>query len=95
MSSCEIELVFEDLSKFIPEIQQAAIGALAGALDISREKIKVLEVRKGSVKIRIRIPSTSLDKLIELYQTDRLLMDNLGIVYVIELLEKRFNLDNI
>ena len=95
ISQCEIELAFENLSKFTPEVQQAAIGALAGVLGIPREKIKVLEVRKGSVKIRIRIPSTSLDKLIELYETDRLLMHSLGIVDVIELLEERFNLNNI
>ncbi|GJD22581.1 hypothetical protein RIVM261_075370 [Rivularia sp. IAM M-261] len=95
ISQCEIELVFENLSKFPPEVREAAIGALAGALKISREEIKVLEVRKGSVKVRIEIPSISLDKLIELYEKDRNLMQQLGIIYVVEVFEESFYLENI
>ncbi|MBN3949054.1 MAG: trypsin-like peptidase domain-containing protein [Nostoc sp. NMS7] len=94
-SQCEIELIFEDMSQFSPEVREAAIGALAGVLNISREEIKAKEARKGSVKLIIELPSTSLDRLIELYETDRVLMNNVGIVYVIETLEERYYLDKI
>ncbi|MBN3938685.1 MAG: trypsin-like peptidase domain-containing protein [Nostoc sp.] len=94
-SQCEIELVFEDLSKFKPEVREAAIGALAGVLNISREEIKIIEIRKGSVKLRIEIPSSALDRLIELYETNRAMMRDLGIVYLTEILDEHFDLSNI
>ena len=94
-SKCEIELVFENLSYFKPEVRDAAIGALAGVLNIPREEIKILEVRKGSVKLRVEMPSIALDRLIELYETNSKMTRDLGIIYLTEIFDEIFNIENI
>lgn len=78
-----------------PEITEAKVRALAASLGYPREAIKVVFLKKGSVKIRIELPSKALDKLISLYETDQQLMERLGLLYVEEKPKDRFLWENV
>ncbi|NEP22814.1 trypsin-like peptidase domain-containing protein [Moorena sp. SIO3I6] len=84
-----------------PEVTEARIRALLGHLRANGEKIdrgqvKLIVVKKGSVKIEIELPSEALDKLIELYEQDRSVLEReLGISYLTEILKERFKIKNI
>ncbi|NEO94808.1 MAG: trypsin-like peptidase domain-containing protein [Moorea sp. SIO3G5] len=84
-----------------PEVTEARIRAVVGLLRANGEKIdrgqvKIIVVKKGSVKIEIELPSEALDKLIELYEQDRSVLEReLGIIYLTEILKERFKIKNI
>jgi hypothetical protein len=97
-SQCKLTLTLpEDFSEFTPEVRAAAIGALAGVLDIPRDQIRVLDVQPGSIILKLEIPSESLDKLIALYEDNDPAIRGLGIYSIIEELseEEEYVLSNI
>ena len=95
-SKCLITLGLpDDFSKFTPEVRSAAIGALAGVLDMPKDDIRILEVRDGSIILKVELPSEALDRLILLYESDKTIMRDLGISYVMETFDEQYNLNNI
>jgi hypothetical protein len=68
-----------DLSGFTLEQQSAMVGALAGILDISREQVRVLEIRSGSVILQIEMPREAVNRLISLYEAGDPIMQAFGI----------------
>ena len=85
----------EDLDQLESLLIEAFVSATAVTLSVSRSEIKVLAVNPGSIKIQISLPSTKLDELIYLFETDRSLMQNLGIQEVFEFFDQPFHLDRI
>lgn len=84
-----------------PEITEAKVRALVGFLkkngvELDRDQVRLLSVKKGCVKIEIELPSEALDKLIELYEQDPSLLENeLGILDLTETFREKYNLSNI
>ena len=94
ISLCEITFSI-DYSKCSCEILHAAIHALAGVLELSKDEIRLLDVRLGSLIMKLEVPSNAIDKLIALFEDDRHTMKQLGILYVTETFDERFILENI
>ena len=89
------EITFEiDSSKLTPERLELAFYALARNLKIPWSDIKLLEVKPGAI-VKVEIPFTAVDKLIDLYQHDIVSRRNLGIAYVKETFDERFDLKNL
>lgn len=84
-----------DHSQVTPEELSALIGAIAGILSISREKIRILDIYKGSLILRLEIPSDALDKLIALYEAKDPVLSELGISYISEIVIEEYKLTNI
>ncbi len=91
-SKCRITVNDPNLSLDDCEILLCALGS---DFDICREEIEVERMKEGSIILDIKIPSDSLDKLIELYEANDPVIKNLGIEYVMELLVSRYNIKNI
>lgn len=94
ISQCEITFSL-DYSKCSHEILHATIHALAGSLNLSRDEITILDVRLGSVIVKIEIPPSALDKLISLFESDKYTVRQLGILYVAETFDEKLILGNI
>ncbi|MDJ0707819.1 MAG: serine protease [Leptolyngbyaceae cyanobacterium MO_188.B28] len=93
---CQAEITIEiDSSQFTPERVRAFRYALARASGIPWSDIKVLEVKLGSVIVKVELPSKTLDRLIDLYQHDIVTRRNLGISHVTETFEEWFYFKNI
>jgi len=94
-TQAEITIEFP-IEEFTPEIQAAAINAIAHELHIPANRIKVIDMRQGSIRLTLEIPMEALDKLISAYETDRsALLRDLGISYVMEKLDEPYRLENI
>jgi hypothetical protein len=84
------------IENFTPEMQAAAINAIAAKLNIPPSEIKVIEVNPGSTKLILEIPSSALDEIISIIEADRpKALSNLGISYVTEILSETYNLQNL
>ena len=63
-SKGQVEIIIKgDFCDFTPEVQYAAVGALAGVLDIPRDQVKVLAVRAGSIVLQIELPIEAVDPI--------------------------------
>ena len=79
----QVEITFKgDLSHLTPELQSAAIGALAGVLNISRDQVTFLRVQEGSIILQLEMPTEAVNHLITLYETHDPIMKDLGIEHV-------------
>lgn len=76
----EIELVLKgDFQALTPELESAIIGALAGILNISREEIRIVKTKSGSIVLRIEMPTVAIRHLINLYNINDPLVKDFGI----------------
>ena len=71
----QVEVEFRgDFSSFTPELREvaiaAAVGALAGVLNIPRDQISVLQGRSGSITLWIEMPTEAVNRLIALDKTE-------------------------
>lgn len=95
MVRAEFSFPFQ-IDDFTPEMQAAAINAIAHRLNIPAREIKVIDIHPGSIKIIFELPSDALDKTISMYENDRLaLLKDMGISYVMEILDQPYSLENI
>jgi hypothetical protein len=83
----QVEIVLQgDFSRFTHELRSAALaaamGALAGVLNVPREQISVVPVQEGSTILRIRLPTKAANRLIALYKVGRPIIKDLGIQQV-------------
>lgn len=82
-SKNQVEITLKgDLPNFTPELQFAAIGALAGVLNISRDQISVLRVQAGSIILHLEMPTEAVNQLVTLYEANNPIMQDLGIQQV-------------
>ncbi len=78
-----VEIIFNiDLGEFSVELQLVAMGALAGCLNIVRHQISVLKVQPGSVRLQVELPDYAANQLLQLYQAQTPVIDDLGIMQV-------------
>ncbi len=84
-----------EYSKITPLEIEAYTSALSVIVGEHRENLTILDVYRGSIKLKLRLPSNTLDKLIELYRSDRVTISDSGIEYITEVLNEPFNLRNI
>ncbi|MCB0208483.1 MAG: hypothetical protein KDJ52_04120 [Anaerolineae bacterium] len=76
----QVEITLKgDLSHLTPELQSAAIGAIAGVLNISRDQVTFLQVQKGSIILQLELPTEAVNELIILYETNDPIMKDLGV----------------
>jgi hypothetical protein len=68
-----------DLEAFTPEKQAALIQLIAEELNISEEDITILEIRKGSVIILLRLPASAAEQLLAMLQASHPVLLDLGI----------------
>lgn len=83
-SKVEIILLFS-WSSFTLELKFAVIGALADALNIFSNYIKVLDVRAGSVILYLEMPEQAVNQLVAWYRTGDPMIKDLGIQRVQEI----------
>jgi RNA polymerase sigma factor (sigma-70 family) len=75
-----VEIIFKgNLAQFTYEQQLAAIGALAGILNIPRDQIEILSARDGSVILHVAMPAEAIERLIALYEAQDPALEDLGI----------------
>jgi hypothetical protein len=84
---CQIVLKIRgDLSSFTADQKDiaisAAIGALAGALHIPSDQIRVLHVQDGSVILHLEMPKDAAERLAALYREHDSIIRDLGIEHV-------------
>jgi hypothetical protein len=91
-SKAEIKFEYEiNLSELTHEVETAIVNIIADRLEISREKIKILAMKKGSLLIEIELPSKALDSLIKLYENNDPIIKQIGVSYVCETLIEQYN----
>lgn len=78
-SKSQIEITVRGELPVTSEILYAAIGALAGALDIPRDQIGILEVQGGSMILQIEMSTEAVHRLITLYEAVDPVIQDLGI----------------
>jgi hypothetical protein len=80
----QVEITIKgNLSNITPELQSAAIGALAGVLNIPRDQISVLAIQSGSIILQIEMPAEAVNRLTALYAVNDPTIQDLGILQVI------------
>ena len=76
----EVQIVLNgDLHGFTPELQGAAIRALAAVLNISPEQVKLLSVSSGSIILKVEIDKETSERLLQLYEAQDPAIQDLGI----------------
>ena len=86
----------EDYRGFVDTYNPEHLKKLANALRISVDKISIVDQNETANIIQIVIPSRALDRFVRLHETkDPLLIKELGIVYIGEVFDERFNFRNI
>ena len=79
----EVEVTLRgDFPDLHPELITAAIGTLAGILNISRDHVHVLQVKAGSMVMRINLPAEAADRLVALAQANAPAIQDMGIEQV-------------
>ena len=79
----QVEIVFRGhFNKLTPEIQTAAIRALAAIMEIPYEQVIVMSVKSGSIILHIEVPEQALRRLIDLYQADDPILQELEIIRI-------------
>jgi len=76
-----LKLVFPNIKieDFTPDKQAALIQLMAEELDIPEESIAILEIRQGSVIIRLSLPVAAVSRLLALYQAGHPVIEDLGL----------------
>lgn len=72
---CQLQIYIKGSLKEFSNVE--FISLLAKTLKIDVESISILEVKKGSVKLKIELPKNSANKLIELFERKDKLLDEL------------------
>ena len=76
----QIEISLEaDFSKLSSDVRTTAIRSLARLLNIPEERIRMIEVRKGSVILRLELPQEAAERLMELHEAGKSIILDLGI----------------
>lgn len=82
-SKSQVEITLKgDLPNFTPELQSAAIGALAGVLNIPRDQISVSRIQAGSIILELEMPTATVNQLIALFEANNPILEDLGIQHV-------------
>ena len=70
-----------DWAEFSVELQLAAVGAVASSLGIPREQVEVLKVQsdRNGIELQLEMPTAAADKFISLFDSNDLLMRDLGV----------------
>jgi hypothetical protein len=68
-----------DLEDFTPEKQAALVQLIAEELNIPEEDISILEIRKGSVIIVLRLPAAAAEQLLAMLQASHPVLLDLGL----------------
>jgi hypothetical protein len=58
-----------DYTEWNPTLQDAALRAFAAVMDVSPDRIKIMDVQPGSVNIVLSVPGDAADRLLELYKS--------------------------
>jgi hypothetical protein len=88
-----IEFPFESIS---PDIIAAGIDAMADKCNVPRSQVTLRELRQGSTVIKLDVPSDLLDRLVEMYETDReRLSQDLGISFIAEVPDNPYYIKNL
>lgn len=77
--SC-LEIVIKgDLGNWSTEIQNAAIRAFAGIMEIPAEQVRLLMVSSGSVRLLLLVPTVSAQRLLKLHETRDATLQYIGV----------------
>ena len=75
-----IEITFNgSFEGLTPEMQRAVVRAIAAIVEISPDQVKILNVRAGSVIFSMELPEEAATALIELYNSNDKIIEELGI----------------
>jgi hypothetical protein len=79
-SRTEVQIVLKgSLIDFTPELQGAAIRALAAVLNIPHDQVRLLSVSSGSVILKVEIDKRASERLLQLYAAQDPVIQDLGI----------------
>jgi hypothetical protein len=80
-----LQVVFSiDLPEWNPNLQEAMLGALATVMDTPLDRIKIMSIKPGSIKIVLRVPEDAATRLLDLYRLRHpvihdLYIENIGV----------------
>jgi hypothetical protein len=76
----KIRIVLDiDFAEWNPILQEAALRAFAAVMDIPPDKIKIMDIQPGSVKVVLRVPEDAADRLLDLYKSEHPVIHDLYI----------------
>jgi len=79
----QVEIVLRGhFNKLTPEIQTAAIRALAAIMEIPYDQVTVMSIKTGSIVLHIEIPEQALKQLLGLYYNDDPVLRELEIIQI-------------
>lgn len=78
-----------------PEKYSVIVRAMATELQVCQEILKVTHVREGSLILTLQMPSSEINRLIDLYEANDPVIRDLGIEYVMELISELYDFDKI
>lgn len=82
---CQIQVIINGkLENFTPEDKLKFKNILAATLDIDPDLVSILEVKEGSIKLTIELPSESAEKLVKLFRKKDIALDQFQINFEIK-----------
>ncbi|MFX1475972.1 MAG: protein kinase, partial [Promethearchaeota archaeon] len=81
-----------NLSDFASEKQSAIVGNLADILNISRDQIRILRKRGGSIILQIEMPTEAVNRLIALYEANDPMLKGLDFQQVKKILFGKYKI---
>jgi hypothetical protein len=68
-----------DYAEWNSDLQAAALRAFAAVMDIPPDKVKIIDIQPGSVKVILRVPKDAADRLLDLYNSGHPIIHDLYI----------------